>query len=125
MSRSETKPASNPAIMDFASLWAEAAKDPEFLFQSKAEEIAVGLTALLLHEGVGKAELARRLDWKLSRVSKVLGGCGNLTLRTIFDILQAIGYDFDVVARKPGERKPVQPWQRHALVVLEKLEDGL
>ena len=98
----------------FADLWNDFARDPDFLFQVKADEISVALTSLLMNERVSKAELARRLGWKPSRVSKVLSGSANLTLRTIFDIAQAVGYDFDVVARKKGERQAIQPWQRYS-----------
>lgn len=41
-------------------------------------------------------ELADKLGWKTSRVSKVLHGTSNLTLKTIFDVCEALETDFDV-----------------------------
>ena len=97
---------------ELAALLAEAAQSEDFDFEVKAQEVAVNLTSLMLHAGWTRADLARYLDWKPGRVSKILGGEENLTLRTLFHIYQALGYTFDVLPRKEAERAPMQPWQR-------------
>ena len=97
---------------DFAALFAEAAHSEDFDFELKAQEVAVNLSALMLHAGQTRADLARSLGWKPARVTKVLGGEENLTLRTLHAIYKALGYTFDVVPRAEGQRAPIQPWQR-------------
>src|SRR5580698_7613690 len=86
-------------LKGLTALLAEASRSEDFAFEMKAQEIAVNLTSLLLHAGMTKADLARRLDWTPGRVSKVLGGEENLTLRTLHAVYGALGYTFDVVPR--------------------------
>ena len=97
---------------DLAALLAEAAQSEDFDFELKAQEVAVNLSSLMLHAGWTRADLARSLNWKPARVSKVLGGEENLTLRTLYAVYKAFGYTFDVVPRTESERVPMQPWQR-------------
>ncbi|REG60848.1 helix-turn-helix protein [Paraburkholderia sp. BL6669N2] len=96
---------------DLALLLAEAAQAEDFDFELKAQEVAVNLSSLMMHAGWTRADLARSLDWKPARVSKVLGGKENLTLRTLYAIFKVLGYTFDVVPRAESERAPTQPWQ--------------
>lgn len=97
---------------DLAALLAEAVQSDEFDFELKAQEVAVNLVSLMSHAGLTRAELARALNWPAGRVTKVLGGQENLTLRTMYLIYKALGYTFDVVPRTAAERVPMQPWQR-------------
>jgi transcriptional regulator with XRE-family HTH domain len=97
---------------DLSALLAEAAQSGDFDFELKAQEVAVNISALMLHAGWTRAKLARSLNWTAGRVSKVLGGEENLTLRTIYVIYKTLGYTFDVVPRTEAERVPMQPWQR-------------
>lgn len=69
------------------------------------------LVFLLKHSGLSRAELARKLGWKKSRVSKVLSGDMNLTIKTITAISEALEYDFEVVFYNKDYPKPKQPWQ--------------
>lgn len=69
------------------------------------------LVFLLKHSGLSRAELARKLGWKKSRVSKVLSGDMNLTIKTITAISEALGYDFEVIFYNEDYPKPKQPWQ--------------
>jgi transcriptional regulator with XRE-family HTH domain len=59
-----------------------------------------------------RSELARELHWEKSRVSKVLSGKDNLTVKTIWDFSSHLGFDFDVVFRGTNEPRPYQPWQK-------------
>jgi transcriptional regulator with XRE-family HTH domain len=95
-----------------AALLSEAAASEDFEFELKAQEVAVNLAALMSHAGVKRADLARRLDWKAGRLSKVLSGEENLTLRTLHLVYKALGYTFDILPRTAAERVPMQPWQR-------------
>lgn len=78
--------------------------------------IQIELTAnrlifLLKHSGLTRAELARKLGWKKSRVSKILSGDVNLTIKTITNISEALGYEFEVVFYNSNYPNPKQPWQ--------------
>lgn len=86
--------------------------------QAKLDEVSVGLCALLEHTKVSRAELARKLGWTPSRVTKVLSGEDNLTLRTLVRFLSVLDYDFDVVMRKRGAARARQPWDRSGLVLM-------
>ncbi|WP_335961661.1 helix-turn-helix transcriptional regulator [Acinetobacter haemolyticus] len=77
----------------------------------KMEQIASHLVGLLRHSNTSRAELATRLGWKKSRVTKVLSGDENLTIKTISAITQQLGYDFDIVFHNKNYEKPKQPWQ--------------
>lgn len=77
----------------------------------KKDLVAAHLVGLLAHSKVSRAELGAKLNWNKSRVSKVLSGNENLTLKTIFAVTSALGYDFDVVFFNKKYSRPKQPWQ--------------
>lgn len=77
----------------------------------KKDEVGTNLAMLLAYSGTTRSELAGLLGWEKSRISRILSGMENLTLRTIHDVCKAIGYEFDVTFRREGTRKPMQPWQ--------------
>lgn len=77
----------------------------------QTELIANNLIFLLRHSGVSRSELAKRLNWKKSRVSRVLSGDVNLTLKTISAISDELGYAFDIVFYNQNYPKPKQPWK--------------
>lgn len=101
---------------NLADLWAEACGDKDFRFQIKAQDIAVNINRALAEAGISRAELARMLGWRPSRVTHVLSGTGNLTLRTIFDITSALGLEFDVVLRKDGQQCSSQHCEMRAML---------
>lgn len=86
-----------------SDLWAKAWDDEDFRFQIKAQDVSVTLARTLADSGMTKAALAASLGWKPSRVSRVLSGAGNLTLRTVFDLTAALGLDFDLILRRPNQ----------------------
>lgn len=96
---------------DIQRLFAEAWKNEDLRFEAKAQEVAVQLAAAVRHAGINQADLAKKLGWKASRVSKVLTGNGNLTLRTIQQVAEAAGLEFDVILRSPSAQRPAQPWE--------------
>lgn len=80
----------------------------------KRIEIASDLSALLVHSGYSRADIARSLNWTRSRITNVLSGDANPTVKTIYEFSRALGYDFDLTFRKPSDMPPPQPWQIEA-----------
>jgi|GEM_PF-6703282 len=103
---------------DFADILAVLEADD---LSIKKDEVGTNLATLVAYSETTRSELAELLGWKKSRISRVLSGMENLTLRTIHDICKAIGYDFDVIFRKKDVAKSMQPWQTLE-VVCEPLE---
>ncbi|MNB93151.1 hypothetical protein D3C75_402700 [compost metagenome] len=81
-------------------------------FDIKKEIIADHIKSLVTHLGKTHSEFCEELGWKKSRFSKVISGNANLTLKTIFEISSASGYDFDVVFSDKNKKTPHQPWQQ-------------
>ena len=79
-----------------ADLWQESMQDEDFRFELKAQEIAVGLASAVAASGMTQKALADQLGWRTSRVSKVLHGASNLTLKTLFDVCEALNIEFDI-----------------------------
>ncbi|MGN5519640.1 helix-turn-helix transcriptional regulator [Halopseudomonas sp. Lyrl_26] len=92
---------------DFSGLFEALWEDEEIQFEAKAQDVAIALASAVHQAGLSRAELAKKLKWKPSRVTKVLTGSTNLTLKTIFEVCRAIGLEFDVVLRKPCEQVDV------------------
>ncbi|HEX5736944.1 MAG TPA: helix-turn-helix domain-containing protein [Hydrogenophaga sp.] len=68
----------------------------------KAVDVAADLTLLLNQAGVPRAELASKLGWSRSRVSRVVSGRENITVQTLEKVAAALGYSFDTVFREVG-----------------------
>lgn len=83
---------------------------PVDLFEVKKSEIASNLAALVVHAGITRAELAQRLGWSKGRLSRALSGNENATLKTLYAIVDALGYDFDMTFRSAEAVGPKQPW---------------
>lgn len=104
----------NPDTADFSDIWAAIEKPDPFV--SKKDEVGTDLTMLLAHANISRTALADKSGWKKSRISRLLSGIENLTLRTIFELCQITGYEFDITFRKKTQAKPLQPWQRIEIV---------
>lgn len=81
------------------------------LLTLKKDQVAIQLAALMSYAGRTRTSMADSLGWKKSRVSRVLSGNGNPTVKTIFEFCSVLDYDFDLVFRKPNESRANQPWQ--------------
>jgi transcriptional regulator with XRE-family HTH domain len=79
-----------------AELWQESLQDEDFRFELKAQEVAVALAAIVAKTGMTQKDLADKLGWMPSRVSKILHGSTNLTLKTLFQLCEAVETDFDI-----------------------------
>lgn len=74
------------------------------------ELVASDLTLLLRHSGLKRADLATKLGVRKSRVTRILSGDENLTIKSITSIAEALDYTFDVVFYNKNYPKPKQPW---------------
>lgn len=75
------------------------------------EMVASDLASLLKHSGLSRVELAEKLDCPKSRVTKILSGDENLTIKTITQVAEALGYAYDVVFYNKNYVRAKQPWQ--------------
>ncbi|MCD9047144.1 helix-turn-helix domain-containing protein [Luteimonas sp. MHLX1A] len=96
---------------DITALFSDVWEDADFRFEIKAQEIATDLARALHEAGMTRTQLAEKLDWKPSRISKVLGGGANLTLKTLHELCEAIGLEFDVILRGSRQARAAQPWE--------------
>lgn len=112
MKMSEAKSVKKP--IDFSAVWDSS--DVDFRFEIKAQELGIDLVNALIYSGKTQAELAEELNWKPSRVSKIFHGSTNLTIKTLFELLNALDLEFDVVFKHPNQAKPLQPWQKSSYV---------
>lgn len=87
------------------------------ILRNQREDAAMALTGLLHHVGISRAELARKLDWKPSRVTRALSGNENLTLNTLTCIADAGGMAFDIVFRPKGACRTLQRWETQEINV--------
>ncbi len=74
------------------------------------ERIASDLIFLLKHSGLNRSELATKLGCKKSRVTRILSGDENLTIKTLTSVSESLGYGFEVVFYNKSYPKPKQPW---------------
>jgi plasmid maintenance system antidote protein VapI len=85
--------------------------EPISAFDVKKDYVATQLAALMSFCGKNRSEIALGLGWKKSRVTKVLSGKENLTLKSVLEFSSYLGFDFDVVFHGTNEQRPKQPWQ--------------
>lgn len=68
-------------------------------------DVTEALSEMLERESVGRTALAQKLGKTKGFVSQILAGGRNLTLRTIADIADALGYRLRIVFFKETEGK--------------------
>jgi len=86
------------------------------LFDTKKAELAANLSGLLAYSGLTRTQLSVKSGWKKSRITNILNGRGNLTFRTLWEFSRALGYEADLVFRKPNEVHARQPWQKNTQI---------
>ena len=62
---------------EFADLFESLWEDEDILFEAKTQDVAIELAAAVERAGLSRAALAKQLNWKPSRVTKVLTGTSN------------------------------------------------
>ena len=92
-------------------------------FDIKKEIIADHIKSLVAYLDKTHSEFCEELGWKKSRFSKIISGKANLTLKTIFEISYASGYDFDVVFSNKNKKIDHQPWQQSHTELIVFFED--
>ncbi|MGK2858975.1 MAG: helix-turn-helix domain-containing protein [Thermoanaerobaculia bacterium] len=79
--------------------------DPDY----RAELLSIGVTEQIARamdeRGVNRTELARRLGVSKARVTNLLGGSTNLTLRTLAAIAVALGCDIELQLGAPRPQR--------------------
>jgi transcriptional regulator with XRE-family HTH domain len=84
-------------------------EDPEFArLMAQGDlimEVTETLCELLEKEKISRKELADRLGKTKGFVSQLLNGGRNLTLRTVADILQVLGYKVTLIPYREGEEE--------------------
>ena len=83
-------------------------------------EVTESLCELLEKAGVSRQELAKRLGKSKGFVSQLLNGGRNLTLRTLADVVQALGYKISLGF---APRTGFAPLNRPVLYAAETEED--
>lgn len=95
---------------DFFDMFSELPPlDP---FDIKKDQVATQLAALMSFAKKNRSTVASSLNWEKSRMTSVLSGKGNPTIKTIYEFCGSLGFDFDLVFRSPTEDRPEQPWQK-------------
>ena len=93
-------------------------EDPEFArLMAQGDlimEVTETLCELLEKEKISRKELADRLGKTKGFVSQLLNGGRNLTLRTMADILHALGYKVALTPYKEGEPGQKRNTKSHA-----------
>lgn len=84
-------------------------------FEIKKDEVATQLAALMSFAKKNRSAVASSLSWGKSRMTSVLSGKANPTIKTIYEFCGSLGFDFDLVFRSPTEDRPEQPWQKAIL----------
>lgn len=74
------------------------------------EVVAADLSMLLVHANRSRSQLATDLGYTKSRISRILSGDENLTLKTLTKVAEALGYNFDVIFYNEKYDQPKQPW---------------
>ena len=108
---------------EFADLCNSIWEDENVIFEAKAQDVAIVLASAVQEAGLSSAALAEQLNWKRSRVSKVLTGSSNLTLKTIFQVCRAIGLEFDVILRKAHQQSEVVDPEKHQAMQQEAVNN--
>ena len=70
----------------------ELQDDPEFLTEGLLLRVNIAICKLMNDEGVTRAELARRLKWRRSAVTKMLEGNHNISIGRLMRVAVALGY---------------------------------
>ncbi len=69
----------------------ELREDPDFLTQGLLLEVNETICELMEDRGVNRAELARRLKWRRSAVTKMLQGNHNISIGRLMKVALALG----------------------------------
>jgi transcriptional regulator with XRE-family HTH domain len=80
------------------------AEQRDFERQLLYGEVGETVGALIKELGISQRQLADRLELSESRTSRILGGTGNVTLKTLADLGVALGLRFRLTAEELPDR---------------------
>jgi DNA-binding Xre family transcriptional regulator len=75
---------------------ADAGSNPDYEAARLPLDMTTAITWFMKENGITKSELAKRLNLTPGRVSQILSGDENLTLRTLATVCAALGAHFEV-----------------------------
>ena len=96
--------------------WFEEYKDdPDYQFELMSITVGEGIVEALLRLGITRSELAKRLHVSRPRISQILAGDENLTLRTLVGVAVALDSKLRVHFEPVGsgataESAPTENW---------------
>ncbi|ESN06202.1 helix-turn-helix domain-containing protein [Enterobacter hormaechei] len=83
----------------------------------KKHQVASEFLSLISHENIQRKVLAEKLGWSEGRLSRVLSGELNLTIKTITSLSIALDYDFSIYFHKHNDYKECQPWEADSSLI--------
>jgi plasmid maintenance system antidote protein VapI len=109
--------------MDSRTLYEEYTKDKEFERLMAQEDLIMQVTEsfckILADENIKRKSLAEMLGKTKGLISQILNGNRNITLRTISDMAQALGYcvDFRIQKKRQSQKRDTfcQDWDENKL----------
>lgn len=99
----------------------EAGQDPDVAFEELILDVNEQIVARMRAEGLRRTDVAARLGVSRAFVTRLLDGPGNVTLRTLVRVANALDVDIDLRLRprrvdgrrqatvRPAMRAPVKP----------------
>jgi len=81
-------------------------EDPEFRkllsVEALAAEASEVIASLMAQQNLSKADLARRLNKSRAWVTQLLSGRANMTVRTLAEVVYALGAEVEIHAQTPS-----------------------
>jgi transcriptional regulator with XRE-family HTH domain len=88
-------------------------EDPEFrkllAIEAAVAESSEMIARLMAEQSVSKADLARRLNKSRAWVTQLLSGKANMTIRTLAEVVYALGAEVKVQAQPPNWKMAGKP----------------
>jgi plasmid maintenance system antidote protein VapI len=109
MNLETTELISNPHHEDIDDMF--SGLEPLRKIDIKLDEISTSLSALMSVSRKSRSDMANMIGCKKSRITKILSGKENVTVKTILSFCSSIGYDFDIFFRKEFENRVRQSWE--------------
>ncbi|HMS58897.1 MAG TPA: helix-turn-helix transcriptional regulator [Tepidiformaceae bacterium] len=89
-------------------------EDPEYLFELLATDLGEAIVARMEAAGINRTELAERMGVSRARVSQVLGGHDNLTLKTLVAVAHALDTSLSIGFEPRRRVMNVSAWKPFA-----------
>jgi transcriptional regulator with XRE-family HTH domain len=93
----------------FADLFGRLEQSEAYLIDALKIELSEQIYGAMKHQGVNKAELARRLGTSRAYITKLLQGSTNLTLESLVKISKALNCQLDIHL---SNREVKQQWEQ-------------